>query len=63
MHFVTEERYMRMHHYPELAAHVREHEAFMHRLSGFRQRFDAGQEGLDVMLLFFLLTWLRNISG
>ncbi len=59
-HFATEERYMRRHAYPALAAHVREHQVFIQQLSDFRQRFEDGRAGLDVMVLFFLLTWLRN---
>ncbi len=59
-HFSTEERFMKAHGYPGLAVHAREHAFFVRQLSSFLQRFEENRTDLDVIVLYFLLNWLRN---
>lgn len=55
-HIATEEQYMKAHDYPDLASHMKEHEAFILRGTDFQQRFEDGKIGLDVSVLFFCRT-------
>ena len=59
-HFVNEERLMKAHDYPDLASHIKEHEAFIQKVSDFQQRFEDGKAGLDISVLSFLMNWFKN---
>jgi len=59
-HFATEERHMKLYDYPDLASHIKEHEAFIQKVADFQQRFEDGKAGLDISILNFLLSWLKN---
>lgn len=57
-HFAREEKEMRLHHYPDMTAHIREHARFIHEISGFQIRFRAGDTALSLGLIRFLRVWL-----
>jgi hemerythrin len=64
-HFANEERYMREHNYPDLAAHKAEHEALAKQVLDVQAKYRAGANavlGMEVMT--FLKGWLlKHIQG
>ena len=63
-HFSHEERLMRLHNYPDLAAHVAEHEALKKQVLKFQSDYQQGHVTMTVQLLQFLQDWLtRHIRG
>jgi len=60
MHFSHEERLMRLHGYPDFAAHKAEHDALTKQVVQFQQEFQAGRAIVTVQLLRFLKEWLQN---
>ncbi|HLK67818.1 MAG TPA: bacteriohemerythrin [Bryobacteraceae bacterium] len=63
-HFAHEERLMRLHGYPGLAAHKAEHEALTKRVLKFQQDYQSGKVSMTVQLLQFLKDWLeKHIRG
>jgi len=63
-HFAHEERLMRLHDYPDLAAHKAEHDALTRRVVQFQQDFHSGRVAMSVELLHFLKAWLeKHIQG
>jgi hemerythrin-like metal-binding protein len=50
-HFAHEERLMRAHAYPDIAAHQAEHEAMAAKAVGFRAEFKAGRAALSMEIL------------
>jgi len=64
VHFAHEERLMRLHDYPGLAAHQAEHEALTKQVLTFQADFQAGRATMTVQLLHFLRDWLeKHIAG
>jgi hemerythrin-like metal-binding protein len=64
VHFAHEERLMRLHDYPALAAHQAEHEALTKRVLAFQADLQAGRATITVQLLHFLKDWLeKHIAG
>jgi len=64
VHFAHEERLLRMHNYPDFAAHKAEHDALVGRVLKFRDDFTAGRATITVQLLHFLRDWLqKHIQG
>jgi hemerythrin len=64
VHFAHEERLMRLHDYPHLAAHRAEHEALTKKVLAFQADFDAGRAAMTVQVLQFLREWLeKHIAG
>jgi hemerythrin len=59
-HFSHEERLMRMHGYPELAAHKAEHDALARHVLEFQADFTQGRIAMSVQLLQFLKDWLEH---
>jgi hemerythrin len=59
-HFDHEERWMREHAFPDTAAHVAEHEDFLHRLRDFEKRSDAPDTFLVADLVTYLQRWFAN---
>ena len=59
-HFATEEELFRKHGYPQTAAHKKEHDAFVDKVSEFKERFDQGKLTLTVEVRLFLSDWLVN---
>jgi hemerythrin len=58
MHFAIEESLMRMHRYPDLPAHVAEHQGLRRQLAAFQQRLlDAD---IATQLHRFIESWLAN---
>lgn len=60
VHFAQEERLMRLHDYPHLAAHRAEHEALTKKVLAFQADFDAGRAAMTVQVLQFLREWLAK---
>ena len=64
MHFAHEERLMRTHKYPDLAAHQAEHEALTSQVLKFQTDFQNGRATMTIQLLQFLKNWLeKHIVG
>ena len=58
VHFAIEESLMRMHRYPDLPAHVAEHQGLRRQLAAFQQRLlDAD---ISAQLHKFIESWLAN---
>jgi len=57
-HFAHEERLMRLHDYPDLAAHKAQHDALTRQVLDFQANFESGQAAITVQLLHFLKNWL-----
>jgi len=63
-HFAHEERLMRLHDYPDLAAHKAQHDALTRQVLDFQANFESGQAAITVQLLHFLKNWLvEHIKG
>lgn len=63
-HFATEERYMKLHSYPDFAAHKREHDSLTQQVLDLQNQFKSGQVALSMKVGTFLKGWLVNhISG
>jgi hemerythrin len=64
VHFAHEERLLRMHNYPDFAAHKAEHDALVRQVLKFQEDFTAGRVAITVQLLHFLRDWLQgHIQG
>jgi hemerythrin-like metal-binding protein len=59
-HFAHEERLMRLHHYPDLAKHLAQHEALTKQVLAFQSDFESGRATVTVQVLQFLKQWLQN---
>jgi len=63
-HFATEERYMKLHDYPDFAAHKKEHDTLTQQVLDLQKQFKSGQAALSMKVGTFLKSWLVNhISG
>lgn len=63
-HFATEEELFASLGYAETEAHRAEHQAFVDRVSAFREAFAAGDRSVSVQVVRFLSEWLRtHIQG
>src|ERR1039458_10035476 len=60
VHFAHEERLMRLHDYPGLAAHQAQHEALTQQVQQFQAEFNAGKTTITVQLMIFLKDWLTG---
>ena len=63
LHFATEERLMRAHHYPDYAHHKANHDALTARVVEYQKDFETGRVAITVGLLQFLKDWLRHHIG
>jgi hemerythrin len=59
-HFAAEEHWMKEIRYPEIAAHIKEHEIFILRVLEFYQDFRAENSHLTLEVLQFLNSWLKS---
>jgi hemerythrin len=59
-HFLTEERLMKKHDYPEYARHKVEHDALVIKVEDFQKKSLAGKKAVSVEVLLFLRDWLNN---
>ena len=63
-HFATEEGLMKIHGYPDLATHAKEHEALTKQVLDFQRAFQAGDAFVSIELMTFLKDWLeKHIKG
>ena len=62
-HFATEERLMQTHHYPDYAAHKKQHDDLTAKVVELQKGFAAGRTSLSVEVLQFLKDWLVNHIG
>lgn len=63
-HFKAEEKYFAQFNYPDTAAHMKEHAAFVKKVSDFQHDFEAGRLTVSIDTLYFLRDWLRgHIQG
>jgi hemerythrin len=60
VHFAHEERLMRLHDYPDMAAHKAQHDALTAQVVKFQEDFNSGRVAMTVQLLQFLKEWLQN---
>ena len=59
-HFRTEEAVMAHHGFPDLLAHIREHELLMEKLEDLNLRFEESQDSMALMMTTFMGGWLRH---
>ncbi len=59
-HFRTEEAIMAHHGFPDLLAHIREHEILMEKLEDLSQRYEWSQDSMALMVTTFMGGWLRH---
>ena len=63
-HFAQEEGLMKLHAYPDFAAHKAAHEALKKQVLDFQREFEAGETFISVELMTFLKNWLeKHIQG
>ena len=59
-HFAHEERLMRLHNYPEFAAHKAEHDQLAAQVQAFQADLAGGRTTMSVQLLRFVKDWLEK---
>lgn len=59
-HFRTEEKYFDQFGYPETEHHKKEHEAFIEKVTDFRNKFESRNLFLTIEVMDFLSDWLKN---
>jgi hemerythrin len=63
-HFKVEEKYFAEFKYPDAASHLREHSAFVKKVSDFKNDFEHGRLTVTIETLHFLRDWLQgHIKG
>jgi hemerythrin len=63
-HFKVEEKYFAQFRYPDAASHIKEHTAFVKKVSDFQHDFEAGRLTVSIDTLYFLRDWLQgHIKG
>jgi hemerythrin len=63
-HFAAEERLMKMHSYPELESHRREHTQLVKQVLDIQQAMTEGRKPLTMNIMGFLKEWLvKHIQG
>jgi len=59
-HFANEEKMMAATRYPEMLAHVQQHDQIRRRVTEVEARFERGETAITIELMLFLSDWLRN---
>ncbi|CAH2032298.1 bacteriohemerythrin [Trichlorobacter ammonificans] len=59
-HFAFEEQLMSQHHYPAAAEHRQQHQELVQQVTGFKQRFHAGDQLVVEESLQFFTHWLSR---
>lgn len=59
-HFLTEERLMKQHNYPEYEQHKTEHTKFIEAVNSFEERYKSGKLLLTLHVTNFLKEWISN---
>jgi hemerythrin-like metal-binding protein len=63
-HFKAEEKYFAQFKYPDAAAHMKEHAAFVKKVTEFQIDFEGGRLTVSIDTLYFLRDWLQgHIKG
>ena len=63
-HFKAEEKYFTLYKYPDTTAHMKEHAAFVKKVSDFQHDFEGGRLTVSIDTLYFLRDWLQgHIKG
>jgi len=63
-HFKAEERCFAKFGYPKADSHKEEHDAFVKKVSDFKDGFERGEISLTIAVMRFLKDWLQNhING
>lgn len=60
MHFASEERLMKIHGYPDLAMHKKEHSELKETILKLNHRFNTGQLAHAATIAVFLEGWITN---
>jgi hemerythrin len=60
IHFKTEEDYFSKFGYAEADSHIKEHVAFVRKVSEFKDGFEKGKLSVSIDVLNFLSDWLQN---
>lgn len=60
VHFGHEERLMRLHAYPDIAAHCAQHQALTKQVLAFQADYNSGRVAMSVQRLNFLGDWLQK---
>jgi methanogenic corrinoid protein MtbC1 len=59
-HFANEEKIMVGLRYPEMLAHVQQHDQIRRKVAEVEARFERGETAITIELMLFLSDWLRN---
>jgi hemerythrin-like metal-binding protein len=59
-HFANEEKIMTDMRYPEMLAHVQQHDQIRRKVTEVEARFERGETAITIELMLFLSDWLRN---
>jgi hemerythrin len=59
-HFKSEESWMELYHYPDMANHKLEHQEGTKKVNKLVLEYERGQQTVDIELLNFLSDWLQN---
>jgi hemerythrin len=63
-HFQHEEKVMKEHFYPQLAAHQQAHKDLTDRVIEYQEQYESGKRMLSVEMVEFLVDWLKkHIAG
>ena len=60
IHFANEEKLMAAVHYPEMPAHVQQHDRIRRTVKEMKARFERGEAAMTIELILFLSDWLKN---
>ncbi|MCX8070655.1 MAG: bacteriohemerythrin [Thermodesulfovibrionales bacterium] len=60
IHFVTEEKYMSLHNYPDFISHKKAHEYLTKKTHELYLKFKSGEKVLSFDVMDFLKDWLQN---
>jgi hemerythrin len=60
IHFKHEEEAMKKYHFPEITAHVKEHNDFIDKLHDIQDQFSKGSITLSLSIYNFIVNWILN---
>lgn len=59
-HFEFEEKYFKQYNFADTEAHIKEHKAFIEKVSEFKKGYEQNPSLLTIQVLHFLRDWLKN---
>ena len=59
-HFASEEKIMASMRYPEMLAHIQQHDQIRRRMAEVEARFERGETAITIELMLVISDWLRN---